>query len=97
MNQFFTTLPKSNVLQRVFRELLMQCPSLPLFLQRAHINHFLKVLLCLSMGYTWADSYMDFQVNHTQCTDLKRTLHNSPRPLLNPNSVPFPFSREGYS
>lgn len=64
MNQFFTTLPKSNVLRRVFRELLSQHPSLPLFLQRARINHSLKVL-CLGACYTWADSYTDFKANHT--------------------------------
>lgn len=41
---------------------------------------------------TWADSYADFQVNHTQCTDLKRTICViSPRPLFNPNWVLFPL------
>ena len=91
MNRFCTTLPKPNVLPRAFRELLRQYLSLPLFVPRAWNHHFLKILLCLGVCYTWADSYTDFKVNHTPGTIPKGLQVEKQKmiSLISSNSVPF--------
>lgn len=92
MNRFFPTLPKSNVLLRAFRELLRQYPSLPLFVLRAWNHRFLKILLCLGVCYTWADSYTDFKVNHTLGTIPGLQVEKQKMiSLISSNSVTFPL------
>lgn len=93
MNRFFPTLPKSNVLPRAFRELLRQYLSLPLFVLRAWNHRFLKILLCLGVCYTWADSYTDFKVNHTpgMIPEGLQVEKQKIISLINSNSVTFPL------
>lgn len=67
--------------------------SLPLFVLRAWNHRFLKILLCLGVCYTWADSYTDFKVNHTpgMIPEGLQVEKQKIISLISSNSVTFPL------
>ncbi|CAN0154025.1 unnamed protein product [Rangifer tarandus platyrhynchus] len=93
MNQFFLHCLSLMYFRELSENYLGNHLSLPLFVLRAWNHRFLKILLCLGVCYTWADSYTDFKVNHTpgMIPEELQVEKQKIISLISSNSVTFPL------